>query len=210
MMDQKEAAHAVLVEVVNILGVFKNDFVVVGGWVPDLKYPGRNHVGSLDVDLAVGPGAVGADAYSTILGRLKEHHYSHESGPTRFYRTVPGASEPVKVDLVSGEYADNGKTAAIQVDELRLSALHGTPKCRKNLIRSSLFCLDLPRFKKQRPSKDLYFDPGGGQRPAYLFVTVNPCRFIASCPAYLRCPGLPHQRPENGKARTFTQDEPGF
>lgn len=125
MMDQKEAAHAVLVEVVNILGVFKNDFVVVGGWVPDLKYPGRNHVGSLDVDLAVGPGAVGADAYSTILGRLKEHHYSHESGPTRFYRTVPGASEPVKVDLVSGEYADNGKTAAIQVDELRLSALHG-------------------------------------------------------------------------------------
>ncbi len=61
-MDQKEAAHAVLVEVVNILGAFKNDLVVVGGWVPDLKYPDRNHVGSLDVDLAVGPGAVGTNA----------------------------------------------------------------------------------------------------------------------------------------------------
>jgi hypothetical protein len=124
-MDQKEAAHAVLVEVVNILGAFKNDLVVVGGWVPALKYPDRNHVGSLDVDLAVGPGAVGADAYSTILGRLKEHHYSHENGPTRFYRSVPGAADPVKVDLVSGEYANDGKSAAIQVDELRLSALRG-------------------------------------------------------------------------------------
>ncbi len=59
-MDQQDAARAVLIEVVNILGVFKDDLVIVGGWVPDLMYPGKNHVGSLDVDLAVGPGAVQA------------------------------------------------------------------------------------------------------------------------------------------------------
>lgn len=124
-MDQKEAARAVLIEVVNILGAFKDDIVIVGGWVPDLKYPGKNHVGSLDVDLAIGPGAVGQDAYTTILGRLKENNYTHKNSPTRFYRAVPGATEPVKVDLISGEYAGDEKAAAIQVDELGLNALRG-------------------------------------------------------------------------------------
>ena len=124
-MDQQDAARAVLIEVINILGAFKDDLVIVGGWVPDLMYPGRNHVGSLDLDLAVGPRAIGADAYSTILGRLKENNYSHEIGPTRFYRTVPGAAEAVKVDLISGEYVNDEKAAAIQVDELRLNTLHG-------------------------------------------------------------------------------------
>jgi len=125
VMDQQVAARAVLIEVVNILGAFKDDLVIVGGWVPDLMYPGKNHVGSLDVDLAVGPGAVGSDAYSTILGRLKENNYSHAIAPTRFYRTVPGAAHPVKVDLISGEYVNNEKAAAIQVDELQLNTLRG-------------------------------------------------------------------------------------
>ena len=31
-MDQEEAARAVLIEVVNILGDFKDDIVIVGGW----------------------------------------------------------------------------------------------------------------------------------------------------------------------------------
>jgi hypothetical protein len=124
-MNQQDAARAVLIEVVNILGAFKDDLVIVGGWVPDLMYPGKNHVGSLDVDLAVGPGAVGADAYSTILARLKENDYSHELGPTRFYRAVPGAAEPVKVDLISGEYVNDDKARTTQVDELRLSCLRG-------------------------------------------------------------------------------------
>jgi len=124
-MDQKEAARAVLIEVVNILGDFKDDIVLVGGWVPDLMYPDKNHVGSLDVDLAIGPGAIGQDAYTTILGRLKENNYTHKTSPTRFYRNVPGATEPVKVDLISGEYAGDEKAAAIRVDELSLNALRG-------------------------------------------------------------------------------------
>lgn len=124
-MNQTEAARAVLIEVVNILGAFKDNLVIVGGWVPDLMYPGKNHVGSLDVDLAVGPGAIGANVYSTILGRLTAHNYSHEIGPTRFRRVVPGAPEPVIVDLIGGEYANDEKAAAIQVDELRLNTLRG-------------------------------------------------------------------------------------
>lgn len=85
-MDQKDAARAVLIEVVNILGAFKDDIVLVGGWIPDLTYPGKNHIGSLDVDLAIGSGAVSQDAYSSIHRRLTEAEYEYKTGPTRFYR----------------------------------------------------------------------------------------------------------------------------
>jgi len=124
-MDQAEAARAVLIEVVNILGAFKDDIVIVGGWVPDLKYPGKNHIGSLDVDLAIGPGAVGENAYSTILGRLIDGGYSHKSNPTRFFRSVDGTEDPIKVDLISGEYINDEKAQAIQVNELSLNGLRG-------------------------------------------------------------------------------------
>ena len=64
--DLADASRTVLIEVANVLGAFRSDLVLIGGWVPDLLYPGRNHVGSFDVDLAVSPGAVAANAYETI------------------------------------------------------------------------------------------------------------------------------------------------
>ena len=51
--DPTSASRAVLIEVLNVLGAFRDDIVLVGGWVPELLYPDRGHIGSLDVDLAV-------------------------------------------------------------------------------------------------------------------------------------------------------------
>jgi tRNA nucleotidyltransferase/poly(A) polymerase len=48
---QTEAAHRVLIEIVNILSEYKEDLLVVGGWVPDLLFPERGHIGSIDVDI---------------------------------------------------------------------------------------------------------------------------------------------------------------
>ena len=52
--DVVEAAHSVLLELVRLLGEYRDDLVVVGGWVPQLILPSEplNHVGSVDVDLA--------------------------------------------------------------------------------------------------------------------------------------------------------------
>lgn len=125
MIDQKQAARAVLMEVVNLLGAFKEEIVIVGGWVPDLTYPGKKHLGSLDVDLAVSPNAIASNAYSSILGRLKARGYSHSSNPTRFHRTVPGALEAVKVDLISGEYSQDNRAQNVQINELSLNTLRG-------------------------------------------------------------------------------------
>jgi len=122
-MDQQEAARAVLIEVVNLLDAFKDD--IVGGWVPHLLFPGKNHIGSLDVDLAVRSGAVGSNAYSSILGRLRKAGYSHSNNPTRFYRSVSGIQNEVKVDLISGEYAQEERANVVKVGELALNALRG-------------------------------------------------------------------------------------
>ncbi len=132
-MKQQDAARAVLIEVINVLGAFKDDIVIVGGWVPDLKYPDKKHIGSLDVDLAIGPNAVGEDVYSSILNRLTESNYAHFTAPTRFIREVPDASEPVKVDLISGEYvAEGDKTRAIMVDALKINSIRGVDLAFEN------------------------------------------------------------------------------
>ena len=48
---QKKAAHRILIEVVNILNDYREDFLIIGGWVPDLLFPGKDHIGSIDVDI---------------------------------------------------------------------------------------------------------------------------------------------------------------
>lgn len=119
------ASRAVLLEVMNVLGAFRDKIVLVGGWVPDLLYPNSGHMGSLDVDLAVSQSAIGANAYETIRHRLVEAGYEHHVSPTRFTKTVAGVKEPVKVDLIGGQYAGGVKTDAIQVNELGLNTLRG-------------------------------------------------------------------------------------
>ena len=68
VFDPTSASRAVLIEVMNVLGVFRDKIVLVGGWVPDLLHPNSGHIGSLDVDLAVSGTLreIGANAYETI------------------------------------------------------------------------------------------------------------------------------------------------
>ncbi len=123
--DPTSASRAVLIEVMNVLGAFRDDIVLVGGWVPELLYPNRGHIGSLDVDLAISRSALGDNVYQTILKRMIEAGYSHHLSPTRFTKQVAGVQEPVKVDLVGGQYGGGAKTQTIQVDELELNTLRG-------------------------------------------------------------------------------------
>jgi hypothetical protein len=53
--DQVQAARSVLLELVHLLGEYRDDIVVVGGWVPQLILPPGPtlQVGSIDVDLAL-------------------------------------------------------------------------------------------------------------------------------------------------------------
>lgn len=51
---QKEAAHRILIELVNLFQEYQEDIRLVGGWVPDLLFPGEGHIGSVDVDILAG------------------------------------------------------------------------------------------------------------------------------------------------------------
>ena len=50
-----EAAKSVLIELTHILGEYRDDMVLVGGWILELLIPQsqERHVGSIDVDLAL-------------------------------------------------------------------------------------------------------------------------------------------------------------
>lgn len=124
-IDQTAASRAVLIEVANVLGAYRPHLVLVGGWVPELLFPNKGHLGSLDVDLAVAPSALAGDAYQSILKRMLAAGYSHGSAPTRFVKHVVGAPMPVKVDLITGQYQAGEKSAAITVNELRIDSLRG-------------------------------------------------------------------------------------
>lgn len=123
--DPTSASKAVLIEVMNVLGAFRDKIVLVGGWVPDLLYPNSGHIGSLNVDLAISRSAIGVNVYETILNRMVEAGHEHHMSPTRFTKTVAGVKEPVKVDLIGGQYVDGEKTQTIQVNELAVNTLRG-------------------------------------------------------------------------------------
>jgi hypothetical protein len=124
-MKETEAARAVLLEVLNALGSLRHELVIAGGWVPDLLYPTSNHMGSLDVDLAVSPKAIGANAYSSIRERLIQVGYTMHESPTQFLKCLPGLASPITIDLITGQYVSQRKQDSIVVDEIRINALRG-------------------------------------------------------------------------------------
>ncbi len=60
-----------MLELVRLLGEYRDDIVVVGGWVPALLFPDADHIGSTDVDLALDHRALQDPGYATVLTLLK-------------------------------------------------------------------------------------------------------------------------------------------
>ncbi|MCE5190193.1 MAG: hypothetical protein LLG08_00180 [Actinomycetia bacterium] len=106
--DAVEAAKSVLVELVHVLGEYRDDMVIVGGWVPPLPMPGSTgHVGSTDVDVALNHFAETDEVYARISESLRANgHYQDERQPFIWYRDVEtgGGSVTVEVDFLADEY----------------------------------------------------------------------------------------------------------
>jgi len=108
---QIEAARSVMLELTRLLGEYRDDIVVIGGWVPELLLSG--HVGSIDVDLALNHLKLQEAGYATIERLLISNGYRKSSmQPYMFYRTVAvgGDEIDVEVDLLAGEYEGTGKS----------------------------------------------------------------------------------------------------
>jgi hypothetical protein len=116
--DEVAAARSVMLELVRILGEYRDDLVIVGGWVPELLLSSGSvrHVGSTDVDVALNHRRVTEAAYRSIREYLMAHGYEPGKQPFIFFRTVTvGArSITVKVDFLAGEYGGASKTHRTQ------------------------------------------------------------------------------------------------
>lgn len=104
---QKKAAHRVLVELVNIFKEYEDEIRIVGGWVPDLMFPGEGHIGSVDVDVLINHLTLADEGYQNMSRILKKNGYmDHPHKYFSFIKTVEIDEIPydVDVDILAGMY----------------------------------------------------------------------------------------------------------
>ena len=104
---QKQAAHRVLVELVNLFNEYRDDIRIVGGWVPDLMFPKQDHVGSVDVDILINHLKLNDSGYQTMSKILLKNGYKeHPEKYFSFVKTVDvdGEKYDVDVDILAGLY----------------------------------------------------------------------------------------------------------
>lgn len=109
---QKDAAHRILVELVNLFTEYQDDIRIVGGWVPDLLFPDEGHIGSIDVDLLINHLTLKDAGYQTMAKiLLRCGYHEHPEKYFSFIKTVKidGIDYDVDVDILAGMYGGTQK-----------------------------------------------------------------------------------------------------
>jgi hypothetical protein len=130
-IEQIEACVIVMRELFLYLKPYRDQIVLIGGWVPYFllgKYrcPGEyeQHVGSLDIDVALDAFSIPETAYKSILEILKERGFYHKKDslgrdiPASFLRKVVtenGKEIEVRIDFLAPEYGGTPKKKRHQV-----------------------------------------------------------------------------------------------
>lgn len=109
---QKEAAHRILIELVNLFQEYQEDIRLVGGWVPDLLFPGEGHIGSVDVDILINHLTLQDAGYQNMANILKRNGY--EEHPDKYFSFVKNVNigemiYSVDVDILAGMYGGTQK-----------------------------------------------------------------------------------------------------
>ena len=127
-----KASQTILLEIMTVLGAYRDSLVLVGGWAPyfiveTFKADDDNfiHVGSLDIDIAVNPKKVSEDEYASILKLIGERGYKNSSDregriiPFVFEKSIsiPGYEEPqlIEIDFLGPEYGGRGRQHRHQI-----------------------------------------------------------------------------------------------
>jgi len=102
-----------------ILGEYRDSIVLVGGWVPYflIKDKKEEHIGSIDIDLALDFNTISEDAYKKILELLEKRGYLKWDQPFIFKRSIKyedGNLYTIEIDFLSGEYGGTGKSHRTQ------------------------------------------------------------------------------------------------
>ncbi|HDJ23742.1 MAG TPA: hypothetical protein ENF17_07625 [Candidatus Aminicenantes bacterium] len=142
--DEVEICLSVMVELMTLLGPYRDHLVLVGGWVPYFLFPEKKqeHTGSLDIDIALDFRNISDNAYRTILQLLQERQYQQGKQPFIFYRTIerkPGVTVTVEIDLLAGEYGGTGRTHRTQqIQDVRARKARGCDLVFQNNVSIKL------------------------------------------------------------------------
>lgn len=102
------AVYSVLLEIGQVLGTYRNRFVIIGGSVPWLLFPQAQpaHVGTLDVDLSLDAEALGDGEYKGLVEMLEDAGYQRAAEHMKVFQlrrvvTIDaGAPVAVIIDLL--------------------------------------------------------------------------------------------------------------
>ncbi len=121
--EETQAVISVLAELLTYLGVYRENIVLIGGWVPFFltqdSASEEPHVGSLDVDLALNASKISDAVYARIEEILKKRSFMHrldskgDPVPHSFIRQVKNTSGQdldVRVDFLAPEYGGTPKS----------------------------------------------------------------------------------------------------
>ena len=124
-VDEIEACVIVMRELFLYLKPYRDQIVLIGGWVPyflleKYRHPGEygQHVGSLDIDVALDAFSIPEAAYKSILEILQERGFHHKKDilgrdiPASFLKKVfieSGKEIEVRIDFLAPEYAGTHK-----------------------------------------------------------------------------------------------------
>lgn len=101
--EQVQAARIVLHEACALFAEHGDDAVLVGGWVPDLRFPAADpaHIGSIDVDMAL---RLERAPHEAVVTLLSERGFRAGANPYQFLKDVPfagGRTIAVRLDLLT-------------------------------------------------------------------------------------------------------------
>lgn len=104
---QREASHRVLIELINLFDEYRDDILLVGGWVPEVMFPGEGHIGSVDVDILINHIRLKDAGYLTMSRILLRNGYQEH--PDKYFSFVKQVKiedvlYDVDVDILAGMY----------------------------------------------------------------------------------------------------------
>lgn len=113
--EEVEACYSALIELMTILGEYRDNSVIIGGWVPYFLCPEhqKEHTGSLDIDLALDFSRIGEDKYETILQAIEKRGWSKGEESFIYEKSFRLSDEHevvVEIDFLAGEYGGKDKS----------------------------------------------------------------------------------------------------
>ena len=130
-VEEIEACVMVMRELFLYLKPYRDQMVLIGGWVPyflleKYGFPGEydRHVGSLDIDVALDAFSIPETAYKSILEILRDRG---------FYPKKDTLGRDIPASFLKRVVTENGKEIEVRIDFLA-PEYGGTPKKRRHQI----------------------------------------------------------------------------